>query len=88
MVNFLSSINFVKPDQSFTIGSMTWVINADGNGEIMETVQDNPAPNVLALAPTAPTSAPRRAWRSIDQDDLIASVDQVTNGLAECLSLV
>ena len=55
MVNFLSSINFVKPDQSFTIGSMTWVINADGNAEIMGTMQDNPALNVLALITPALT---------------------------------
>ena len=59
----------------------------------MEAMQDNLAPNVLALitpvlAPEAPISVPRRVWRSIDQDDLIASVDRVTNGLAKCLSLV
>ena len=71
---------------------MTWVINTDGNGEIVETVQDNPTPNMLApimpaLAPAAPTPAPHRARRSIDQDDLIASVDWVTNGLTKCLSL-
>ena len=74
------------------IGSMTWVINADDNGEIMETMQDNPVLNIMApitpaLTPKAPISAPLQARRSIDQDDLIASVDRVTNGLAECLSL-
>ena len=58
----------------------------------MEAMQDNPAPNVstlitLALAPEAPISVPRRVRRSIDQDDLIASIDRVTNGLAMCLSL-
>jgi len=81
MVNFPSSMNSAEPGQSFTIGSMTWVINANGNGEVMETVQDNPSLNVLALitpslAPVAPISAPHRARRSIDQDDLITSIDR------------
>ena len=45
------------------------------------------APITPALAPEAPILAPRRVRRSINQDDLIASVDRVTNVLAECLSL-
>jgi hypothetical protein len=92
MANFPSSMNSTEPGQSFMIGSMTWVINADGNKEIVETVQDNPTLNMLApitsvLAPVALISAPRQARRSIDQDDLIASIDWVNKGLAECLSL-
>ena len=39
------------------------------------------------MTPEAPISAPHWVRRSIDQDDLIASVDRVTNVLAECLSL-
>ena len=58
----------------------------------MEAMQDNPALNVSALitsalALEAPIPVPRRVRRSIDQDDLIASVDRVTNGLDKCLSL-
>ena len=58
----------------------------------MEAMQDNPAPNVStlimsALAPEAPILVRRPVRRSIDQDDLIASIDRVTNGLAKCLSL-
>ena len=92
MVKFPRSMIFPKPGQPFTIGSITWIINADGNGEIVEAMQDNPAPNVLALitptlAPEAPILIPHRVRRSIDQDDLIASIDRVTNGLAMCLSL-
>ena len=38
MVTFPSSMAFPKLGQIFTVGSMTWVISLDGNGEIMETV--------------------------------------------------
>ena len=53
------------------IGSITWIINIDGNREIMEAMQDNLAPNVLALitpalAPEAPILVPYRVRRSID----------------------
>ena len=66
MVNFLSSMTFPKSCQSFMIGSMTWVINANGIGKVVETVRDNPTPNVLASVtpaptPKAPTSASHRA---------------------------
>ena len=93
MVKFPRSMIFPEPGQSFTIGSITWFIKANGNGEIMEAMQDNPALNMStlitpALAPEAPIPVPRRVRRSIDQDDLITSVDRVTNGLAKCLSLM
>jgi hypothetical protein len=38
MVTFLSSMALPEPGQIFTVGSMTWVISPDGNGEIMEAV--------------------------------------------------
>ena len=38
MVTFSSSMAFLDPGQIFMIGSMTWVIAPDGNGEIMEAV--------------------------------------------------
>ena len=64
---------------------MTWIISPDGNGEIMEAVQDHPAPIVLTLAMTFPILTPHH-WvrRSISNDDLIASIDQVIDHLAEC----
>jgi len=38
MVKFLRSMIFPKPGQVFTIGFITWIINADGNGEIVEAM--------------------------------------------------
>jgi len=64
------------------------VPNANGNREIVESVQDNPVPTTPTAPTTTSISVPRRAGRSIDQDDLIASIDRVTDTLAECLSLV
>jgi hypothetical protein len=44
MVRFPSSAFSPKLGQSFMVGSMTWIINADDKGEIMEVVQENPVP--------------------------------------------
>jgi hypothetical protein len=44
MVCFSSLMVVLKPSQSFTIGSMTWIVGANGIGEIMATVQNHPAP--------------------------------------------
>jgi hypothetical protein len=89
MVRFPSSMAFPEPGQIFTVGSMTWVIGPDGNGEIVEAAQDHPTPIAPTFATTSPIPAPRH-WvrRSIDNDDLIASIDRVTNRLAECQLLV
>ena len=38
MVTFPSSMALPELGQIFTVGSMTWVIGPDGNGEIMEVV--------------------------------------------------
>ena len=38
MVKFLRSMIFPEPGQSFMIGSMIWVIGADGVEEIVEVV--------------------------------------------------
>ena len=66
---------------------MTWVIGANDVGEIVEAAQNHPASIVPTFA-TSLISAPHR-WvrKSIDNDDLIAPIDRVTNGLAERLSL-
>ena len=85
MVTFPSSMDFLEPCQIFTVGSMTWIIGLDGNGEIMEAVQDHPTPIAPTLATTSPIPMPHR-WvrRSISNDDLITSIDQVTDRLEEC----
>jgi hypothetical protein len=51
----------------------------------MEAVQAYPVPTTPTSATTSPILTPRR-WvrRSIDNDDLIASIDRVTNHLVEC----
>ena len=89
MVIFSSSMALPKLGQIFTVRSVTWVIGPDGNGRIMEAVQDHPAPIVPTPTTTSPIPAPRR-WvrRSISSDDLIASIDRVTDRLAECQLLV
>ena len=38
MVTFLSSMVFPEPGQIFTVRSMTWIIDPDGNREIVEAV--------------------------------------------------
>ena len=60
MVTFPSSMAFLEPGQIFTVGSMTWVIGPDGNGEIMEAVQDHPAPIMLTLVMTSLVPVPHR----------------------------
>jgi hypothetical protein len=69
MVRFSSSMVLPEPGQTFTVGSMTWVIGANGVGEIVEAVQNHPA-LVMPTFATTPISVPRR-WvrRSIDNDD-------------------
>jgi len=71
------------------VGSMTWVIGPDGNGEIMEVVQDHPTPIVPTPAMTSPIPVPCR-WvrRSISNDDLIVSIDRVIDRLVESHILV
>jgi hypothetical protein len=84
------------------VRSISWVINANGEGEIMGAVQDNLAPimptSVLAdlisepilgstSSPRAHRSPPRHSRKPIQEEILIASIDRITNGLAECLFL-
>ena len=71
------------------VRSMTWVIGLDGNGEIMEAVQDHPTPTVPTHAMTSLILAPHH-WvrRSIINDDRITSINQVTDHLVEYQLLV
>ena len=89
MVHFPSSMILPKPGQTFTVGSMTWVIGANGVEEIMDVVQSHPALIVPTSSTTSLIPAPC-CWvrRSISNDDLITSIDRVTNRLAECQLLV
>jgi len=68
---------------------MTWVIGPGGNEEIVEPMQDHPTPIMPTPAMTSLVPAPRR-WirRSISNDDLIASIDRVTDRLTECQLLM
>jgi len=89
MVTFLSSIAFLEPGKIFMVRSMTWIIDPDSNRDIMEAVQDHPAPIVLTLATTSLiTMSHRWVRRTISNDDLITSIDWVTNLLTECQLLV
>jgi hypothetical protein len=87
MVRFPSSMALLEPGQSFMVGSI--IIGANGVEETMEAAQASPAQIVPTTAPTPLTPAIRR-WtrRSINNDDLIESIDRVTNGLTETLSLM
>ena len=60
MVTFPSSMAFPELGQIFTVGSITWIIGPDGNGEIVEVVQDQPASIAPTPAMTSPILAPRR----------------------------
>jgi hypothetical protein len=60
MVCFPSSMILPEPGQTFTVGSMTWVISANGVEEIVEAVQNHPAPIVPTSTSTSPISTPRR----------------------------
>jgi len=64
---------------------MSWVIGINGVNEIMEAVQNHPALIVPTSTMISLISMPHRwIWRSISNDDLIASIDRVTDRFAEC----
>ena len=85
----------------FMVGSISWVINADRVGELIEPVQIDsasitPTPAtvdpILEPPPRLPSSTTRRPLpryqrRQINNDNLIASIDQVGLKLADCLSI-
>ena len=101
MVHFAGSSSSPKPTQIFTVRSISWVINADGDGEIIEPVQIDSTPTTPAPAtadpileppprsspPTTCRPLPRYPRKQIDNDDLIASIDQVGQKLTDCLSI-
>ena len=91
MVCFAGSLSSPKLGQIFMVGSISWIINADGVGELIEPVQIDSAPITLApvttdlisesplrsSSPTICRPLPRYPRRQIKNDDLIASIDQV-----------
>ena len=95
------SLSLPQPSQIFMVGSITWVINADGVGELLEPVQIRSAPTTLAPATVDPIlepllrstssatqhSLPRYRRRHVNNDDLIESIDRVGLKLADCLSI-
>ena len=85
----MSSMALPELGQIFMVRSMTRVIGPDDNGEIMEAVQDHAAPITPTPATTSLILTPCH-WvrRSISNDDRIASIDRVTDRLAECQLLV
>ena len=91
MVHFAGSSSFPKPGQIFTVGSISWIINADEDGEIIEPVQidsatTTPTPATVdpilelplrSFSPTTHHLLPRYLRKQIDNDDLITSIDQL-----------
>ena len=83
------------------VGSISWVINADGDGEIIKPVSIDSAlttpmpatadpisePPPRSSSPTTRRLLPCYPRKQIDNNDLIASIDQVGQKLADCLSL-
>jgi hypothetical protein len=101
MVIFPASM-VLPAGQTFTIGTFTWTSSVDGAVEVMEAVQAPPAPTESTPAPadpilgllsrsSSPTTRcllPRYQGRRLNNSDLIESIDWVTAGLAETLTLV
>ena len=99
MVRFSSSLFSPKPGQTFTVGSISWFINDNGDGEIVELAQNStvsimPRPTladlISKLPPRSSSSATRRSLpryprKQIDNDDLIASIDHVNQKLFQLL---
>ena len=83
------------------VRSISWIINADGVRELIELVQTDTTPIIPTPVTTDPFSEPplrsssptihrplpRYPRKQIDNDDLIASIDQVGQKLADCLSI-
>jgi hypothetical protein len=101
MVNFPASM-VLPAGLTFTIGTFTWTTGADGPAEVMEAVQASTAPtestSIMADSISRPISGspppttrrllPQYQGRCLDDTDLVESIDRVTTGLAETLTLV
>ena len=92
------SSSLPQPGQIFTVGSISWTINADGVGELLEPMQIDYAPIIpapvtadpisesLPRSPSSTTrcSLPHYQRRQINNDDLIESIDQIGLKLSDC----
>jgi hypothetical protein len=101
MVNFPASM-VLPAGLTFTIGTFTWTIGADGPAEAVEAVQAPPAPiestSTMADSISGPVSGspppntrqplPCYQGRRLDNTDLVESIDRVNTGLVETLTLV
>ena len=101
MVHFVGSLSLPQPGHIFTVRSISWIINADRVGELLELVQIDSAPIIPAPTtidpiskplPRSPSSTTRHPLphyqrRQINNDDLIESIDRVGLKLADCLSI-
>jgi hypothetical protein len=101
MVRSPSFFDSPAPGQIFTVGSITWIINPDGEGEIIELDQIGSVPTTRLSAPIYPVTQasarpsstitchtlPRCQRRQIKNDDLIEAIDQLDDKLANCLSI-
>ena len=97
----VGSSSLPQPEQIFIVGSISWVINADGVRELLEPVQigsasTTPAPatvdpisELLLRSPSSTTRCPlpRYQRRQINNDDRIESIDRVRLKLTDCLSI-
>jgi hypothetical protein len=101
MVNFRASMA-LPAGLTFTIGTFTWTTGVDGPAEVMEAVQAPPtatgSTSIMADSISRPILGSsslttrrlllRYQGRHLDDSDLIESIDRVTTGLAETLTLV
>ena len=102
MVRFVGSSSLPWSGQIFTIELISWIINANRFGELIEPVQISttsitPTPMTVdpilepllrSPSPTIHCSLPCYPRRQINNNDLIASIDQVGQKLTDCLSIV
>jgi hypothetical protein len=101
MVSFPASM-VLPAGLTFTIGMFTWTTDANGPAEVMKAVQAPPAPTEStsttadlvsgplsgSLPPTTRRLLRRYQGRHVDNADLIKSINRVTTGLDETLTLV
>ena len=102
MVRSASSSSLPQPGQIFMVGSISWIINTNRVRELIEPVQINfalitpthatadPISELPSRSPSLTTRhpLPRYQRRQINNDDLIASIDQVGQKVVKCLSIV
>jgi hypothetical protein len=100
MVNFPTSM-VLPVGLTLAIGMFTWTTGVDGPAEVVEAVQAPPAPTksistmtdlisgpaLGSLPPTTHRPLPRYQGRRLD-NTMFESIDRVTTGLAETLTLV